>query len=86
MSATTASVTPPETLDRLAPAGVDVYRTDHAGSILVETDGESATVNGDPVVNAGPANRSAHPNRRLQAQGVLVLICGQRDANVLALT
>ena len=34
----------PGVLARLATAGADVYRTDHDGAVLLETDGRTLTV------------------------------------------
>lgn len=58
----------PVTLDRLAKAGVEVYRTDQSGTIVVTTDGESVEINkkasiqpNPPVTNSAKASELGAP-------------------------
>lgn len=54
----------PDTLGRLADAGVQVYRTDQDGDVVVATDGVSANVNGEPVLGEQLPYEPVPPRQR----------------------
>lgn len=60
----------PVTLDRLAKAGVDVYRTDQSGTIVVTTDGESVEINKKASIQANPPETNSAKASELGAPAV----------------